>query len=240
MDSSTGRRIRQIRINRGYSQEALAYLCKLNLRTIQRIESGHVKPRGYTLRTIEKVMDCKIYLAHETNWLKKSIQMLAEKINLIFRGEIDMKKENFLQQLSKSKQDKKIIGICGGLGEYSNVPSWLWRVLFLFFTFIYGIGLIVYVLLWIFMPVAKEMKAQKGAEKDNWLHQFVKSENDKKLGGICGGLGECTSIPSWSWRVLFVCAILIYGLGIALYLLLWIFVPKAKTIKGDMSLACSQ
>ena len=60
----------------------------------------------------------------------------------------------------------------------------------------------------------------------NWLQAFTKSEKDRWLGGICGGLGEHTSIPSWAWRLLFtLLGILGCGIGIVLYILLWIFVP---------------
>jgi hypothetical protein len=36
-----------------------------------------------------------------------------------------------LRELRRSNKDKKIAGICGGLGEYTPLPSWLWRAIFL-------------------------------------------------------------------------------------------------------------
>lgn len=33
-----------------------------------------------------------------------------------------------LREIRKSAQDGKITGICGELGEYTPLPSWLWRV----------------------------------------------------------------------------------------------------------------
>jgi len=62
---------------------------------------------------------------------------------------------NKLREMRKSASDKKIAGICGGLGEYTPLPSWMWRVLFLTAFFVGGIGLIAYIILWIFMPSAK-------------------------------------------------------------------------------------
>lgn len=50
-------RIIQARKAKGLTQEELATLTKVNLRTIQRIESGASKPRAYTLKAIEKVLD---------------------------------------------------------------------------------------------------------------------------------------------------------------------------------------
>ena len=60
-----------------------------------------------------------------------------------------------LRDLRKSAQDRKIAGICGGFGEHTPIPSWLWRVLFLTLIFAGGFGLIAYIILWICMPPAK-------------------------------------------------------------------------------------
>jgi len=61
----------------------------------------------------------------------------------------------------------------------------------------------------------------------NWLQKLTKSDNDKWIGGVCGGLGEHSPIPSWVWRVLFV--LFFFGPGLFLYILLWIFVPSKST-----------
>jgi phage shock protein C len=60
-----------------------------------------------------------------------------------------------LREMRKSATDRKIAGICGGFGEYTPLPSWLWRVLFLTSLFVGGVGLIAYIILWICMPSAK-------------------------------------------------------------------------------------
>jgi phage shock protein C len=59
----------------------------------------------------------------------------------------------------------------------------------------------------------------------NVLHQLRRSSRDRVLGGVCGGLGEFTAVPSWCWRVLFCLSIFCLGLGLVLYILLWIFMP---------------
>ncbi len=57
------------------------------------------------------------------------------------------------------------------------------------------------------------------------LNQLRRSRSDSVLGGVCGGLGRYTGMPSWSWRVLFCLSLLCFGFGILLYCLLWLFVP---------------
>jgi phage shock protein C len=62
---------------------------------------------------------------------------------------------DFLQRLRKSEKDCQLGGVCGGLGEHTPVPSWVWRTLFLVLVFCVGIGVIPYLILWISMPPAK-------------------------------------------------------------------------------------
>lgn len=57
------------------------------------------------------------------------------------------------------------------------------------------------------------------------LGRLHRSITDRWLGGVCGGLDELTGIPAWSWRILFVLTALLHGLGLLMYILLWIFVP---------------
>ena len=57
------------------------------------------------------------------------------------------------------------------------------------------------------------------------LDGLRRSIHDRWIGGVCGGLGEVTGVPAWSWRILFVLTAFLHGLGVLMYILLWIFVP---------------
>ena len=57
------------------------------------------------------------------------------------------------------------------------------------------------------------------------LNQFRRSLTDRWIGGVAGGLGAITGIPSWTWRILFLLTTFLHGLGLVMYILLWIFVP---------------
>jgi phage shock protein PspC (stress-responsive transcriptional regulator) len=61
-----------------------------------------------------------------------------------------------LRNLRKSSSDKKIAGVCGGLGEHTPMPAWLWRAFFLALLFVWGGGLVLYIILWICMPPPDE------------------------------------------------------------------------------------
>jgi len=54
----------------------------------------------------------------------------------------------------RSASDRWFGGVCGGLGRSTGVESWLWRLLFTLFVLLGGTGLLLYVLLWVFVPVA--------------------------------------------------------------------------------------
>lgn len=60
------------------------------------------------------------------------------------------------------------------------------------------------------------------------LNQFRRSLSDRWLGGVCGGLGQVTGVPSWVWRLAFVFGLMFAGCGLALYILLWILVPPEQ------------
>lgn len=62
----------------------------------------------------------------------------------------------FIQNLRKSARDCKVGGVCGGLGEHSPIPSWIWRMFFLLLLLCFGSGLLAYIVLWICMPAALE------------------------------------------------------------------------------------
>ncbi|MCZ2823682.1 PspC domain-containing protein [Modestobacter sp. VKM Ac-2981] len=56
--------------------------------------------------------------------------------------------------LRRSRTDRVIGGVAGGLAEYTGVDALLWRVGAIALTLAGGSGLIIYVLLWLLMPAA--------------------------------------------------------------------------------------
>jgi phage shock protein C len=57
-----------------------------------------------------------------------------------------------LNALRRSRTDRWLSGVCGGLALASGVESWVWRLVFTLFTLTFGFGAVVYLLLWIFVP----------------------------------------------------------------------------------------
>jgi phage shock protein PspC (stress-responsive transcriptional regulator) len=52
----------------------------------------------------------------------------------------------------RSRNDRWIGGVCGGIARSTAVESWVWRLLFAVLFLCAGAGLLVYLLLWIFVP----------------------------------------------------------------------------------------
>jgi phage shock protein C len=55
-------------------------------------------------------------------------------------------------QFVRSKSDKMIAGVCGGIARYFNIDPAIVRLLFVLSVFLGGVSPLVYVVLWIVMP----------------------------------------------------------------------------------------
>lgn len=57
-----------------------------------------------------------------------------------------------INSLRRSRTDQWIAGVCGGIAAATGVDAWIWRLLLAVLFFAGGMGLMLYVLLWIFVP----------------------------------------------------------------------------------------
>lgn len=57
-----------------------------------------------------------------------------------------------LNSLRRSRSDRWIAGVCGGIAAATGVESWIWRLLAAVLLMCGGAGLLVYLLLWLFVP----------------------------------------------------------------------------------------
>lgn len=70
------------------------------------------------------------------------------------------------KKLYRSKNDRVIFGVCGGLGEYFEVDSLILRILFILLTFTGGSGLIIYLILAIIIPDGEGKKIKNKEMKE--------------------------------------------------------------------------
>jgi phage shock protein C len=58
--------------------------------------------------------------------------------------------------LYRSRENRQLAGVCGGIGEYFDVDPVLVRLLWIFFTLAGGGGLLAYLIAWLVVPEAPE------------------------------------------------------------------------------------
>jgi phage shock protein C len=60
------------------------------------------------------------------------------------------------KKLYRSRKERFIAGICGGLAEYFVIdPVWI-RLLFILFFFLGGSALLIYLIMWVIVPLSPD------------------------------------------------------------------------------------
>jgi phage shock protein PspC (stress-responsive transcriptional regulator) len=132
------------------------------------------------------------------------------------------------KQLFRDQKRKVLGGVCAGLGTYFNVdPVWI-RLLFVILS---GVTLLVYLIMWIFVPGSYDLEEPQVEKK------MYRDGNTKVIGGVSGGVAAFLGIDIVAVRILFVVFAIIPGaIGLIAYIVLWIVLPEAKTLTDRMQM----
>lgn len=82
-------------------------------------------------------------------------------------------------------------------------------------------------------PSRKDKFSKPGA------HRMYRDPDNRIIGGVCSGMGAYWDIEPWIIRAIFIVFTMAGGLGILIYLILYVVIPEAKTtaqkieMKGD-------
>ncbi|MDJ1502156.1 PspC domain-containing protein [Xanthocytophaga agilis] len=135
--------------------------------------------------------------------------------------------------------DRKVLGgVCSGIAAYFEIdPVWI-RLLFvgtlldLFFLpgSFSGTAFVAYVVLWIVVPGSRSLEESQPFKK------LYRNPDNRTLGGVCSGLAAYFNTDVTIIRLLFVLAVLLFGTGILLYIVLWISMPEAKSLTEKMEM----
>ena len=95
-----------------------------------------------------------------------------------------------MKKLYRCRWDRKLGGVCGGLGQYFRLDPTLIRLIVIFICILTGfIPLILaYILMWIALPEGPPTYVEIPCKK------LYRSITDRKISGVCGGLGKYFSI----------------------------------------------
>jgi phage shock protein PspC (stress-responsive transcriptional regulator) len=64
-----------------------------------------------------------------------------------------LSKASALNGLRRSSTDRWLGGVCGGLASFTGLDTWLWRLALTLLLILGGTGFLVYVLMWILVPL---------------------------------------------------------------------------------------
>jgi phage shock protein PspC (stress-responsive transcriptional regulator) len=131
-----------------------------------------------------------------------------------------------MKRLYRSPDEKKIAGVCGGLGEYFDLDPVFFRLFFIVLLFFGGISLLAYVVMCIMVPMKGEAREAPA------VNRLRLSKSNRKLAGVCGGLGESLDIDPVFFRAIFIVLAFIGGLGILLYIALWLVMPEPSAVSA--------
>ena len=101
-------------------------------------------------------------------------------------------------QMRRSRDDRYIAGVCGGLARYLNVDPVVVRVIMAALTVIGGVGLVLYAAAWLLAP-------EDGADKNALESHLPASPRIRVLGWIAAGVIAVIAVASsgpwfdWGW-----------------------------------------
>lgn len=134
-----------------------------------------------------------------------------------------------------SSQNKVIAGVCGGIAEALEIDPIIIRIIMLTALFWGGLGAVLYLLAWVIIPVmpnSSEYTVPEGQtaehNSNNNFPTYKKlylSNHNRKLLGVCGGIGEYFNCDPTIIRIIFLLLFLFCGSGVLLYIIAYIVMP---------------
>jgi phage shock protein C len=119
----------------------------------------------------------------------------------------------------------KIAGVCAGLAAYFDTDVTIVRLVWVILSIIPGVfigGLVAYIAAWILAPVASPQDHRPLGRR------LARSETDKQIAGVCGGLAEYFGLDSTLVRLAAVIIAIYPGCvigGVVAYLIAWFIMP---------------
>lgn len=86
-------------------------------------------------------------------------------------------KELNIKKLYRSREDRMIFGVCGGMAKYFDADSTLIRVLFILLVFANGIGLVMYFIFAILIPLEPGIEEESKTEESKEFISGLKKKN---------------------------------------------------------------
>ncbi len=123
--------------------------------------------------------------------------------------------------IRKSSKYGVLGGVCAGYAISEKKPVALVRLFaFLIFTFSGGTAAILYLFAWLLM------QDSDGSEVLSSDESFVRTSDNKVIGGVCGAVARYFKIDATVVRALTALSVFVGGVGLFLYIFAWIIIPE--------------
>jgi phage shock protein C len=138
------------------------------------------------------------------------------------------------RRLARSRSNRMIAGVCAGIADYFGLDVTLvrlgWAVLSIVPGAVIG-GVLAYVLAWLVLPEPLE----PGAADDVRARptRLSRSATNRKIAGVCGGLGEYFGVDPTAVRLLWLILSILPGAvvgGLVTYIVAWLVMPRPSEI----------
>ena len=70
-----------------------------------------------------------------------------------------------MKKLYRSRSDKMVAGICGGLEDYTGVDATVWRIIFFIIALPGGLSILIYFVLWLLIPLEPTPVSDESSKK---------------------------------------------------------------------------
>ncbi len=136
------------------------------------------------------------------------------------------------KKLFRDNRRKILGGVCSGLANYFSIdPVWP-RLLFALLAFATYGGLVLgYIALWIIVPPSDTL------EDESSLKKMYRDTDKRIIGGVASGVAAFLGLDSTVVRVIFIGLSIFGGIGIVIYIIMWIALPEAKTITEKIEMS---
>ena len=142
----------------------------------------------------------------------------------------EQSRAKFSQQLHRDQKRKILGGVCSGIANYFGIDAIWIRLLFGILAFAYGVTIFAYLIMWAVVPGSYDLEEPESVKK------MFRDGERKAIGGVSGGVAAYFGLDIILVRVLFIVFTFFFGVGFAIYIVLWIALPEARTITDRMEM----
>ena len=131
------------------------------------------------------------------------------------------------RRLVRRPAEGKVAGVCAGLADYFKTDVALVRAAWVVLSIWPGaivLGVVAYVAAWVLMPRAEVADGATTSPQP----RLVRSQTDRRIAGVCGGLADYFDVDPTIVRVTWVILSIVAGaviFGVVAYLIAWFIIP---------------